>query len=217
MQKAEDTGKQLNIYSIWGDHALLCDIRNSAGFADSGVFEHPLCTVRESADTFWSAEATASSIMDAFTAHPELNAIFAHGGAQGVGSVEGLKAIARFFPPGDPNHVIIMFEDQDSTVFQALLGGELDVLGAHTCYPPPDITVKLMFTDLILGQPVPRDIWIPVPRVTLDNLYTLRPYGGPCAYPLMPKAQWDLWPVLDTSELGIEAPTKAMRMELQGY
>ena len=155
--------------------------------------------------------------MDAFTAHPELNALYCHGGG-GSGAIEGLKAIDRLLPPGDPNHVITAFNDCDTVTVETLDAGKLDAFGTHQSWDLCDTVVKLALTYVVLGKEVPGNIDIPMQLITVENIDTLegRVLGAP-VYPRMPTGKWDLWPVLDATGLGIETPTKAMRMELQGY
>jgi ABC-type sugar transport system substrate-binding protein len=217
-QKADETGKQFNILEMWGDHGLTQDVRFGDGVADSGVAEHPLCTLREAPDSRWAMDIDQANVRDAFTAHPELNAIIAHGGSQGISAVQVLKEIGRYYPVGHPDHVTLLIPETDSTVLAALIEGDLDILGGHNFWVDTDIAAKIMFNDLVLGQSPPRrDIWLDVPLISRDTMYEMQEYRAPAIATLMPPAKWDLWPVLDTSWLGIETPTKAMRMQYQGY
>jgi hypothetical protein len=44
--------------------------------------------------------------------------------------------------------------------------------------------------------------------ITPDNSHTARQFGAPAAWPRLPHGTWDLWPVLDLSEIGVEMPKK---------
>ena len=52
--------------------------------------------------------------------------------------------------------------------------------------------------------------------LTSDNCLTKKMFGA-VYWAGMPPAEWDIWPVLDTTSVGIETPTKALRMQYQGY
>jgi len=80
--------------------------------------------------------------------------------------------------------------------------------------------VKNALHFVVLGQPVIKDIPVPMDIVTLDNIDSLTQFGCTPIYSKLPVAwgdNWALWPVLDTSEIGVDIPTKAMRIELMGY
>lgn len=213
---AEETGEHLYIYELWGLRSMDLDQERHRGFR-SAVDQCDLITVTESPDCHWSDEEAANLVMDAFTAYPEFNALYAHGGG-GTGAIEGLDAIGRLVPPDDPKHVITAFNDCDTVTVETLDAGKLDAFGTHQSWDLCDVVVKLAFLHTILGKEVPGDTDIPMKVITRDNIDTEegKVLGAP-VYPRMPIGQWDLWPVLDASELGIETPTKAMRLELRGY
>jgi hypothetical protein len=96
-------------------------------------------------------------------------------------------------------------------VVQALDDGQLDAFGSHGPRDLVDITVQLAFTKVVLGKSVPSDVPIPMTMITAENIDTLKFFGDLAAWPRMPQGQWDLWPVLDASEIGIEIPTEAMK------
>jgi len=213
---AEDAGEHLYIYELWGMRSQELEQERHRGFRKP-VDQCDLITVTESPDCQWSDEIAAGLVMDAFTAHPELNALYCHGGG-GTGAIEGLKAIGRLVPPGEPGHVITAFNDCDTATVEVLDAGTLDGFGTHQSWDLCDTVVKLALTHVVLGKPIPETVDIPMKFITRENIDTVegRVLGAP-VYPRMPAGEWDKWPVLDATELGIETPTKAMRMELKGY
>lgn len=215
VQVAEETGEHIYIYEIWSVRAMAMFQERHAGF-NRPLTDHPLITVMESPDNM-SLDAMATEfVMDAFTTHPELNGIYLQGGG-GAGVIEGLRAMGRLFPMGDPDHVITTMNDIETPVAAGLREGIVDACGTHSPWELTDTVIKVAFTNVILGQPVPNDIRLDMKLVTGDNIDTLKLFGAPADWTSMPPGQWDLWPVLDTTEIGWETPTKAMRMELQGY
>lgn len=216
---AERTGEELHIMQLWCPRSFTTCRERSIGL-HSVVDECPLITVMESIDTPCTPEAMFSIIEDKFTAYPELNAIFSMTGG-GDGAIEALRVLGRLFPVGHPDHVPFVAETS-SPLFEMLLMGDessVDAIFTHHSWDLVDVAVKCMFTHLILGQPVPYDLPTPMILVTPENVNTAESmmYGVPAICSAMPREQFDLWPVMDTSELGIETPTKAMRMELLGY
>jgi len=214
VEKAEETGRQLNIFEKWGVRAMDgCQARHS-GFMKI-VSDHPLITVTESADCNWSDETSMNLIVDAFTAHPELNAIYSQGTGE-VGMGEALDMVGRLLPHDDPDHVLLTTIVVVEDTLTAMNRGALDAAATHNSWDLMDVTVKQAFSYVVLGQPVPKSVCIPMVVATPENINTLRLYGAVTINPLMPD-NFDLWPVLDTSEIGIYAPTKEMRMEQKGY
>ena len=184
---------------------------------------------RKQAATILATSSTGS--IPGYHLIEQIEAVYVDGFRRPDEAIEGLKALGRLVPPGDPDHVITAFNDCDTLTVETLDAGNLDAFGTHQSWDLCDVVVKLAFTHTILGQPVPGKIDVPMKVITRDNIDTEegKVLGAP-VYPRMPVGQWDLWPVLDTS-LGvspglvgpdgnyveIETPTKALRMELQGY
>jgi len=227
VERAEAENKHLYVYHVWGRREeITCQLRNQGYYI--GINDHPLITTMESPDTGWSTEVMANMVMDAFTAHPELNAYYQQG-AGIAGGVHGLEGAGRLVPFDDPNHVIIATNDEDTEDIEYMEKGMVDAFATHGGWHLGDQIVQCLLTNMVLGQPVPKRVVSPMKMVTYENYKTLKMFGCPAAYPLMPPAQWDLWPALDLSEPGclmidpdyspwqLESPTKAMRMELQGY
>jgi len=218
-QVAEKENKQINVFVVWGlPYLQECKNRYAAFMAP--IKDHPLFNFIESGDSQCSDELTAELVMDGFTAHPELNACWHMCGGQ-TGIVSGLRTIGRLLPPEDPNHVIVATCEANTVLVEAMDDGYIDATGSHGGWTQVDTVCKLAFTHLILGQPVPRDVPIPYFCLTREDIHTLdsdyaRTFGA-VYWAAMPKGQWDLWPVLDTTSFGVQTPTKAMRMELQGY
>ena len=81
-----------------------------------------------------------------------------------------------------------------------------------------DAVTQCMLNHVVLGEAVPRSVNIPLVLITQDNVDTLSMWGCTPLWGTMQAAgDYDEWPMLDFSELGIEQPTKARRMELLGY
>jgi ABC-type sugar transport system substrate-binding protein len=213
---AESTGKEINVLATWSSYSMEMMQFRHAGF-ERGIGDHPLVTVFDPGVETASADpATQDVVMDWFTTHPELNALFVDGGGS-TGGVEGLRALGRLLPPDDPNHVYVTTHDQDTVIIDAMREGTVDACTSHPDPPYSDIPVKMAFTFLVLGQPVDPVVTPPMGLITGDNVDSVKLFGMSAVYPDLPPHRWDDWPVLDTSEIGIVTPTKELRMQYMGY
>jgi len=209
IELAERDNKQINVFEIWGDMAIDSSWARHEGF-HSAVDGHPLITVTESGDGGWnSVEIASTYVMDAFTAHPELNGTYQHGGGN-AGSIEGLRAIDRLLPTGDPDHVYISTNDSDTSGAIEMDNGFVDAFANHGGWHISDMLPKIAFIYCCLGQPVPRYVNLPLFVITPETIDSTYFFGALAAYPRMPKNH-DLWPVLDYSTIGIETPTSEMK------
>ena len=220
VQKAEETGKPINIFEVWGDMTSQSSMDRHVGF-HAAVDPCPLITVIESSNTQWSDELGGEFTRDAFTAHPELNGLFVHGGGC-TGAVEALNSLGRLYPPDDPRHVIIAVNDVDTRVLDTMDAGNLDACGSHTGNELWELATLNMFNYVVLGQPVPKRTTVPMVVITPENVDTVMlggeyDLGRLAAWPRLPANQFDSWPVLDGSKLGITTPTVEMRKQLLGY
>ena len=214
VQKAEAENNEIHIFEIWGPKSMAQLVERHTGF-HRVVDGHPLITVLESTESFCTEEVTTDYTLDAFTAHPELNGIFHQcGGCTGV--VPALAALDRLLPIDDPDHVLVATFEGNSILMDEMVKGNIDACASFGGWHQVDACVKLAFTSIVLGQPVPKVVDIPLFLLTGDTIKTEQMFGA-VYWAAMPMNQWDLWPVLDTTSLGLETPTKAMRMQLKGY
>ena len=219
---AQETGQHINLFEVWGSKSMATSHERHRGL-HAVLDQHPdLITVIESADSDWRNEITANLVIDAFTAHPELNAAYHHGGG-GTGVIEGLRSIGRLLEVGNPDRVLICNNDLDTAGVEAMDAQQMDACGTHGAWDFSDIIVKCCFWNVILGESVPARIDLPMFLVTRENIDSFSVYGVPAAFSRLPGGEFDIWPVPDTSEdilgldFGIETPTLADRMELVGY
>jgi len=216
VDKAQELGKPLKVFFIWGIRGWqMCQDRFHGFTAITD--QHPdLVTVVESADSEWSPEIMANLVTDAFTADPSLNAIFAMGGMP-TGIVSALTAIGRLHPVGDPNHVIVLSHDLNPAAESAMKEGNIDATLDHMSWDLVQLIDNFLFYYVVLHQPVPELHYEPMVVVTTENMDTLQIYGVDVDYCHYPWNEWDQWPVMDFSTLGYPPPTKAMRMQYAGY
>jgi len=109
----------------------------------------------------------------------------------------------------------------DISVAEGIRAGTLDACLTHGSWDLVDCTVKLMFLNSILGEPVPEYVIIPLEVVTKANIDSVKQLGAPGTWPDMPQGKYNLWPVLDAenytvidregNEFNIKTPTAAMK------
>ena len=226
IEEAERTGQHIKCYEVWGDMSNVSSQMRHTGFRAATDARPDVITVVESPDTGWNPEKTAEFVIDAFTADPEFNAIYVHGGGN-PGAMAAVKTLNRFFPYGDPNHVYLVTVDMDISVAEGIRSGGIDTCLTHGSWDLVDCCVKNMFLNTILGETVAKNVIIPLQVVSADNIETVKVLGGPGAWPDMPQDDYSLWPVLDAenytvidrqgTEYHIPTPTVAMRKAQVGY
>lgn len=224
---AESENRQINIFEVWGMRAMPTSRERHDGiwmYAEP----HESITILESADSNWTDSIATDLVIDAFTANPELNALYVHGGGC-TGAVEGLRQLGLLTTPDDPNHVIVGTCDPDYVISDAMDAGYIDAVGTHDSRASIDISVKNMFHYVVLGQPIPPKVIIPLKLIRRDTMDTETLFGDIALYTRMPIVLWNLWPPLDTTLPGltsgppdyepliVETPTLEMRMQLMGY
>ena len=74
-----------------------------------------------------------------------------------------------------------------------------------------------MFYDLVLGEDIPQEYYIPMIVVSSDNLNSAYMFGVDAVYTHYNWPEFDRWPVMDFSEIGYPIPNLTMRKELMGY
>lgn len=219
VQLADQTGQDYHILEIEGFPGSSYDQACHDGF-HMGLAGDPRIHVIESGYTGYKDNHMKEAVIEYFTANPELNGVYVHGGGT-YGAMIGLKEIGRYQPTGHPEHVVFTANDPFSYTFDDMEKGFVDAFITNGFWELADITVKNSFHVVVLGQSVIKDLPIPMDMVTLDNINSLTRFGCTPIYTKLPLApggvRWARWPVLDTSEIGVDTPTKVMRMELMGY
>jgi hypothetical protein len=113
---------------------------------------------------------------------------------------------------------VTLLYDSETRVTDWLEEDMVDVMGSICPLHFTDPVVKCVFTEVILGKSVPKEINLEFFAITKENMHTLKLFGAPLAWPVAyPQEEWDKWPILDTTEIGLPTPTVEMRKEAVGY
>jgi len=222
VDKANELGyteaNPLTILEVWIERAMENSQLRHQGFR-LPIDQADNIVVIESVDSFHLDENTANIVMDNFTAYPELKGLYVQGGG-GAGGIEGLRSLGILVGRDEPDHVWVALNDTGTSEVKEVDAGRVDAFSTHCHQDMWDMVTQLAFWNVVLGQPVPEEVILPMNLVAFENIDTPLVWGNP-VYPRLPTGQWDLWPVcnfrLAPVDMGVDYPTKALRMELQGY
>lgn len=209
---AERGDEHLNVFELWCPMNLeLCATRSRA-FNDA-VADHPLITVAQQVAGEANEEIAMNAIMDAFPAHPELNAIYSNG-LMVDGTREALVSLGLYHEVGEPEHIVWVAQDEMPSACASLRSGHMDACVVGDCWAHGDIPPKIVMTYVCLGQSVPKEVLVPLEWITPETvgISMYEPYGGgerPLRWGEMIDFEPDItkWPVLDSDPYGIHVPT----------
>jgi ABC-type sugar transport system substrate-binding protein len=173
-----------------------------------GVEGRSSVTLVAGTDCEWADEKCANAVMDAFPANPQLNAIMTHGGML-KGASEGLKSIGRLYPAGDPNHVPMITIDENDSTCELIRDGWASAVAMHDAWVQTDYTFKTACHSVILGNAIPKEVFLPTGVVTHEMIVADWERDIPTVWGLIMLKGIDLktLPVLYLTEY-ISTPTK---------
>jgi ABC-type sugar transport system substrate-binding protein len=162
------TGKELHIYEVWAMYSQEGVQKRHRGIRNI-LDGKPNITILESPDTKSRSEIAQDAVLDAFSTHPELNAIVAHYNMT-IGITESLRTLGKLYPIGDPRHIPIITMDEVPSVLDHMREG-LDV---------------------------PKEIIMDTYMVTVENMDQSR-WGAPAIWGdmLRQEPNFNKWPILD--------------------
>jgi len=168
-------------------------------------------TMNPGPDCEWADEKCSNGVIDAFPAHPEYNCVYCHGGMVN-GAIEGLRTVGRLYPVGDPEHVLSVSVDANDQTCRLIREGWSSAVTSHDSWPEVDLSIKAMFTHVILGKSVPQKVILPSPVYFYDEVVADWERELPLIWGniMLKEIPYDDLPVLDMSDY-IETPTAAMK------
>jgi ABC-type sugar transport system substrate-binding protein len=221
--------KPYEVLELWGTRAEQTVVDRHNGFV-KGLNNDPSIKVIESADTLGQPEALIKAIQDGFAANPDIKAVYPHFGDAGA-IAEGLRSVGKLFPKSDPKHVVVVLQDIDKSMLNYLKEGTFDYTVSNNPWQQIDVLTKQLLWKTVLKQPLndgdafsgkvvrPRGVNLPMPFLSGDDIQTKKAqlFGGTVAFTDMPLGKWELWPTLDTTEIGLPIPTIEDRKKLLDY
>jgi len=172
----EKTGEPLKIYEIWGILSADGCIRRHQGL-HSVLDDNPMVEIVEGSATNFMMEATMTAVLDAFSADPELNALWAMGSTiEGYG--QGLLFADRYYVRGDPRHVVTVHNIEDTGGLQGLRLNMIDVVITMSSWVESDLALKALITHVVLGEPVPEEQMVHPRYIGPDDTWGPYLYGN---------------------------------------
>jgi len=205
MDIAKKRDKHLAVLELLCPMSFEICVMRSEGFNDA-VKDSPLVSVEIQSPSEANDELQMNAILDALPAHPDINAIYQDGGGPD-GTIRALKQLGRWYPIGNPKHVVLNIGDATALTSDAIRTTYCDGSGLNSPWAMADITAKGVLWNICLGQSVPKEIVLPADMVTPENV-DISPYGGPMRYGDMLEAVPDIttWPILDMEKYGMPTP-----------
>jgi len=208
-------GKPGKVYTCMGMLSMSQTLQRDAAFkeaiAGSNVESVSDC------EASWSDENCANCVLSAFTANPDLNAIFTHGGMLN-GAVEALKSMDKLYPVGHPDHVVLVTIDEGEATCAILRDGYGDAVSKHSPYDDVDYMVKTALWHTVCGQsPARRHLEQGTYPITSEMIIedVARDVPQFWGVALLKGITYDQLAVLENQY--VETPTLADRMRLMGY
>jgi len=215
VEEFERLGKAGKVYTCQGMLSMSQTIQRHAAFLEA--IEGSNVEAVAECEASWRDENCLSCIEAAFTADPELNAIFTHGGMLN-GAVEALRGMGKLYPVGDPNHIVCVTIDEGEATCQLIRDGDADAVSKHSPYDDVDYMVKTAFWYVVCGQPVQQKELLqgtfPITQAMIleDFERELPQFWGVA---LLKGIDYSELPILDNQY--VDTPTLADRMSLAGY
>lgn len=122
--------QDLRILELLGDLATSAGQERHEGFS-SRAAELGFNIVAQ-LPTYWQADKANAAVLDGFSAHPEINAIYmASGCAMYTGVESAMRSLGNFIPAGQPGHIILISTDGCPAPLQAMRDGYVDAESAQ--------------------------------------------------------------------------------------
>lgn len=139
------------------------------GFMDA-LKGQPNVQIVDHAYGAWSGSDSQQAVLNAFQAHPEINAIFNTSDVNTVGTVEALRQLKKLVPAGQPGHIIMTSNDGFPYGMDFVRQGYVDANASQQILKIGADAVQ-MLVDSIKGQPVPtQQNFVPPILITKANV-----------------------------------------------
>jgi len=170
---AEQNQTKVRLLEVWGlygfeEWSIPTDKGLRAGIGDSEWVE----IIYDSDETGFSNETAYSAVLDALTAHPDINAIYVTSTMMLHGSIAALESVDRWAVRGDPKHMMLLAADSEPWQIDLGLEGYSDCDLDYSCYQVADICIKALYWSTVRGQGIPNNLFV------MNRLITPEHTGG---------------------------------------
>jgi ribose transport system substrate-binding protein len=115
------------ILEIRGPLGLIHADRRYAGFHEIMGAKYPNIQIITMEAQEWASDRGREITMDAFTANPDIAAVYSHSDNMMIGAVPALQQSGRLFPMGDPKHIPMASIDAAPFGVKAVADGYVDI------------------------------------------------------------------------------------------
>jgi len=209
---AKKHNKKLIVYEVWGKTGHEGSERRHQGFHEIFNQYPELITVIESPATEWMTDRAMQFVVEALSAHPEINAICSHNNMI-PGVVEALRNLKRLYPIDHPKHIPYVGIDCFPVSMQHLRDGYCDGIAVHSPWEEMDAAVTAALLHVCCGREVPKVTNFNSFLLTQENIENVR-FGAPYVWGDMwnKVPDFDKWPKLEyPDKYNLPVPTRDMK------
>ena len=139
------------------------------GFQDALSRNGDVVTVVARIATDWNADKAFTGLSNALQAHPDINFLVTSSDFLTPQIAQSLRIAGKWYPAGDPRHVLIAGFDGDDNGYDQLAGGYYDVDGVQDLGYEVDLTLQAL-TRMWAGERPPKTLVDPGFVITRDTL-----------------------------------------------
>ncbi len=158
-EAAEKAGiplSELKVLELLGDQATSAGLERHQGFEERA--NELGFNIVASLPTYWQNDEAYAATLDAFTANPDINAIFeASDIAMHLGVESALSGTGRLKPRGEEGHIIITSVDGGSKGMEAIREGYIDGIAAQQLIIMGKKSVEIAI-KAVRGEPIEESI-----------------------------------------------------------
>lgn len=173
-EAAEAAGMEvsdLQVLELQGDLASSAGLERSEGFQQA--CEELGITIVTSLPTYWDTDTSYNAVLDAFQAHPEINAIFEASDSVMCTAVNSaLEQLELLIMCGEAGHIIVTAVDGSPIVIQAIKDGSVDACAVQGLVQfgvdSVDAAMRAINGELAIDANETKEL--PPAKATIDNI-----------------------------------------------
>jgi len=148
----EEKGTKARVLFTWGTYGAGSFCEPIYGAYIDIIGDNPIVeAMYETPATDFMMERLYDATMDAFTAHPDINAIIPCCGMGEKGIFDALEDVGAWFPEGNPNHVFVATRDCEPWALDLVKEGYLNADGDMHIDRYSDTTAKAVWWGTVKG------------------------------------------------------------------
>jgi len=156
------------VLELLGDQATSAGQERHQGFANRAA--QLGLNIVSALPTDWDNAKANAAVLDAFQAHPDINAIFSASGCAMLAGIESaMQSLKVWNPVGDPKHIILVDVDGCPISLAAIRDGYLDADVAQRQPLMGALAVRSAISA-VNGVAPDKDILLPPDPITKDNV-----------------------------------------------